>query len=237
MRRVPPLEIQERDDHEVALLAHLIRDGSFVERPIRYASQDEACLATVATAAWHLFGITAARHEHDAARVVSLRLPSPHHLTRGRRDPIAEWLEDMRLLGLRSHEKFVPDWVFSLPPEQVALFLRNLWVSDGSGHVTGAGRGRASYVSTSCRLVDDVARLLARFDVSTEIHARSRSGYRPCYQLQFARAEDQQRFLEDVGVHAARSAPAAVLQGHRLGLAPARLDTVRHSRFVDMAHG
>ncbi len=53
MRHVPPpLQIERRDDHEVVLLAHLIGDGSFVKRqPIRYASQDEACLATVTAAA------------------------------------------------------------------------------------------------------------------------------------------------------------------------------------------
>ena len=180
----PPLEITPRDDHEVALLAHLIGDGSFVRRqPIRYASQDEACLATVASAAWNLFGITAARDEYPAARVVTLRLPSPHHLTHGRRNPIAQWLDEMGLFGLRSHEKFVPDWVFSLPKEQVGLFLRNLWATDGCVHFTGQGQGYIYYASTSRRLVDDVARLLARFNVFTKLRTVHKRGYRDGYQL------------------------------------------------------
>ncbi len=240
MRHVArPLEIHERDDREVALLAHMIRDGSFGKRqPIRYASQHEACLVTVASAAWHLFGITAARDEHDCTRVVSLRLPSPHHLTHGRRNPIAEWLDDMGLFGLRSHERFVPDWVFPLPKEQVALFLRDLWATNDCGHVTGAGQGGLYYVSTSRRLVDDVARLLAGLDVFPTRRSTRKPGYRPGYQLHINGAEDRQRFLESVGLHGARSAPAAAPQEHLLGVAPrARLDTVPYSRFVDMAHG
>ena len=233
MRHVP-LTITERDDHEVALLAHMLGDGSFVERqPIRYSSHDEACLSTVASAAWYLFGITAARDEHDTASVVSLRLPSPHHLAHGPRNPIAEWLDGMGLLGLRSHEKFAPDWVFSLPKEQVALFLRSLWATKGCAHLPERGQARLYYASTSRRLVDDVARLLARFDVVTKLSTTREPGYRPYHHLHIDSAEDQQRFLEEVGVHGARSAPAGARQEHLLvGACQGQ-----YSRFVDMAHG
>lgn len=222
----PPLDIEARDDHEVALLAHMIGDGSFVRRqPIRYASQDEACLATVESAAWHLFGITGVRDEHEAARVVSLRLPSPHHLTHGRRNPIAGWLDGMGLFGLRSHEKFVPDWVFRLPKEQVGLFLRNIWATDGCVHFKGAGQGRIYYSSTSRRLVEDIANLLLRFNVFTRIKTARKAGYRDGYHLHVTGAENQLRFLEDVGVYGARGAQAALLAEH--------LRTVRPNTNVD----
>ena len=104
------------DDDEVVLLAHLLGDGSFVRRqPIRYASIDEANLAAVTEAARRRFGITAVRDDYPAARVTTLRLPAPYHLTHGRRNPIAAWLDQDGLFGLRRHEKFVPDWVFGLP--------------------------------------------------------------------------------------------------------------------------
>ncbi len=224
----PPLEITPRDDHEVALLAHLIGDGSSVRRePVRYASQDEACLATVESAAWHLFGITGVRDEHDAARVTTLRLPSPHHLTHGRRNPIAEWWNEMGLSGVRSHEKSVPDWVFSLPKDQVGLFLRNLWAADGGGHVSRAGQGRISYSSTSRRLVEDVAKLLQRYNVFTRITAVRKGGYRDGYQLQITGAENQLRFLEEIGVHGARGRAAAELAQHLLTVrAATTVDTV-----------
>jgi replicative DNA helicase len=211
----PPLQMVERDNDEVALLAHLIGDGSFVKRqPIRYASQDEACLDVVASAAWHRFGITAVRDEYDAARVVTLRLPSPHHLTHGRRNPIAEWLDEMGLFGLRSHEKFVPDWVFSLPKEQVALFLGNLWATDGCVHWPGSGQGRVYYASTSRRLVDDVAKLLLRFNVFTRIRTVRKPGFRDGYTLDVTGAENQLRFIEDIRLIGERSVTAERLAVH-----------------------
>ena len=197
----PPLQIKPWDDDEVVLLAHLIGDGSFVKRqPIRYASIDEASLATVETAARRLFGITAKRDEYPAARVTTMRLPAPYHLTHGRRNPIAAWLDELGLFGLRSHEKFVPDEVFSLPKEQVGLFIRNLWATDGCVHHGKDGQARIYYASTSRRLIDDVARLLARYNVFTRIKTTQKGSYRPCYQLDVYGSENQLRFLEDIGV-------------------------------------
>jgi len=223
----PPLEITPRDDNEVALLAHLIGDGSFVKRqPIRYASQDEACLATVAWAARQLFGITPIRDDYPAAPVTTLRLPAPYRLTHGKRNPIAAWLDVMGLFGLRSHEKFVPEWVFGLPKEQAALFLRNLWATDGSVSQIRS-KGTIYYATTSRRLADDVARLLLRFNVLTRIYSYSKDGHRPCYQVHVSGSEQQLRFLEDVGVHGARDGVAQELQKRLLkARSNSRTDTI-----------
>src|SRR6202142_3818132 len=126
-----PLAPREMPESEVIMLAHLIGDGSFVKRqPIRYASKDEANLVAVTEAAKH-FGITAVRDEYEATGCTSLRLPAPYHLTHGKRNPIAAWLDSLGLFGRRSHEKFIPPCIFSLPNQQLALFLRHLWATDG----------------------------------------------------------------------------------------------------------
>ena len=225
----PPLEITPRDDDEVVLLAHLLGDGSFVKRqPIRYASQDEACLSTVAWAARQLFGITAKRDEYAGARVTSLRLPAPYRLARGRRNPIAAWLDEMGLFGLRSHEKFVPEWVFALPKEQVSLFLRNIWATDGSVRWDEKhGQARIYYASTSRRLVDDLARLLGRFNVFTRIKRVRKTGYRDSWHLYVYGADNQLRFCEEVGAHGARDAKVTeVIEHLRSVRSNTNLDTV-----------
>ncbi|WP_407940250.1 replicative DNA helicase [Nocardioides acrostichi] len=202
----PPMLITPRDPDEVLLLAHLLGDGSFVKRqPIRYASIDEANLTAVAEAAHRRFGITAVRDEYEAARVTTLRLPAPYRLARGRRNPIAAWLDEDGLFGLRSHEKFVPDWVFGLPKDQVGLFLRHLWATDGCVHLDEKrGMGRIYYASTSRRLADDVARLLARYNVFTRIKRARKAGYRDSWHVHVVGAENQLRFCDDIGVHGAR---------------------------------
>jgi replicative DNA helicase len=202
-RRVPePVDTKRMAESEVILLAHMIGDGSCVKRqPIRYASVDEANLAAVTVSAAY-FGVTAVRDDYPAARVTTLRLPAPYRLTHGRRNPIAAWLDELGLFGLRSHEKFVPQAVFALPTDQVALFLRHLWATDGSVRWDAkVGQGRIYYASTSRQLVDDVAALLLRVGVFARIKRVRKAGYRDGWHLYIYGAENQARFLRHVGVH------------------------------------
>ena len=228
-RHVPaPLEIRDMPEPKIIMLAHLLGDGSFVRnQPIRYASTDEANLAAVSAAAEH-FGITAARDEYPAARCTTLRLPAPYHLTHGRRNPIAAWLDSYGLYGLRSHEKFIPDPVFAAPKRQIALFLRHLWATDGCvWWDAGAGQARIYYASTSRRLIDDVAQLLMRFNVMTRVKEIRKGAYRPCYHLLVYGAENQLRFLDDIGVHGARSVMAEKAQAMLAGIkGNTNLDTI-----------
>ncbi len=214
-RRVPePVQTQRMADSEVIMLAHMIGDGSCVKRqPIRYASIDEENLTAVTQAATH-FGITAVRDDYAAARVTTLRLPAPHRLTHGKRNPIAAWLDRLGLFGKRSYEKFVPLEVFALPNDQVALFLRHLWATDGSVRWDGKLQmGRIYYASSSRQLVDDVMQLLLRLGVQSRIIKTRKTGYRDSWQLWIDRAENQTAFLTKVGVHGDRGKAAdAVLQ-------------------------
>jgi replicative DNA helicase len=229
-RRIPaPAQIVPMPEERIVLLAHLIGDGSFVKRqPLQYASTDEANLQAVGDAARAGFGITAVRDEYAAARCTTLRLPAPYQLTHGRRNPIAAWLDELGLFGLRSHEKFVPAPVFSLPDEQVALFLRHLWATDGCVWWDERNKiGRVYYASTSRRLVDDVSRLLLRFGVLSRIKRVRKPGCRDCWHLHIIGSEYQRAFIDFIGVHGARGEAARAL-GERLSdvAANTNLDTV-----------
>ncbi|MGY1615906.1 replicative DNA helicase [Geodermatophilus sp. SYSU D00691] len=212
-RHVPaPDRMTVWEDEKAVLLGHLIGDGSFVKRqPLRYASIDEANLRAVTTAALH-FGVVAVRDDYEAARCTTLRLRAPFPLTHGKRNPIAAWLDELGLFGLRSHEKFVPEPVFCLPKKQISLFLRHLWATDGSVTVNKNGRGgRVYYASTSGALVDDISRLLLRFGISCRIRRVGKSGYRDGWTLDISGCDDQRRFLNEIGVHGARGEAAARL--------------------------
>ncbi|WP_307871742.1 replicative DNA helicase [Micromonospora sp. U21] len=202
----PPMATRPWVDAEVVMLAHLLGDGSFVRRqPIRYASRDELNLQAVTEAAKH-FGIAAVRDDYAAARVTTLRLPAPYRLARGRRNPIAAWLDDLGIFGLRSHEKFIPSTVFSLPKEQITLFLRHLWATDGSVTVNSSGRGgRVYFASTSRRMLEDISRLLLRYGITARLKMVPAVGHRPQYTLDISGRDDQLRFLREIGVHGQRS--------------------------------
>ncbi|WP_040799968.1 replicative DNA helicase [Nocardia higoensis] len=116
---------------------------------------------------------------------------------------------ELGLFGLRSYEKSVPDRVFGLPNDQVALFVRHLWATDGSVRWDAKGRqARIYYASTSRRLVDDLAQLLLRLGVHARIRRVKRTGYRDCWHLTVDGADNQTVFLRDIGVHGARGVAA-----------------------------
>jgi replicative DNA helicase len=214
-RHIPPPAIRRPwVDDELVMLAHLLGDGSFLRRqPIRYASVDELNLETVTKAAKH-FGITAVRDDHPAAGVTSLRLPAPFRLARGRRNPIAEWLGGLGLFGLRSHEKFLPEALHSLPKEQVKLFLSHLWATDGSVTVSKAGTGgRICFSSASRALLEGVSRLLLRFGIVGRLKTVTVREHRPQFTLDVSGRDDQLRFVREIGVTGGRSANCDALRG------------------------
>ncbi len=142
--------------------------------------------------------------------------------------PEAEVVMLAHLLGLCSHEKFVPPTVFALPRAQVARFLHHLWASEGSVRWDDKHRqARIDYWSTSRRLVDDVARLLLRLGIAARIERVPTSGYPDSWSLHVYGAENQLLFLDEVGVHGARGESAqAAASGLRKAVGTSNLDTV-----------
>jgi replicative DNA helicase len=213
---------------EVVLLAHLIGGGRMVRRQsIRYASGDEANLCAVGEAAKH-FGVSAVRDEHADAGVRTLRLPTPDRFPPDSRNPVAAWLDELGVLGRRSHERFLPDRVFSLPRDQIVLFLRHLWATDGSVRWDDkAGQARLHYPTTSRRLADDLARLLLRIGVFAQIKPISTTGHRDAHHVLISGAENQLVFLDQAGCHGGKSIKAAAVAARlRTIVGSTHLDTV-----------
>ncbi|HEX2272323.1 MAG TPA: replicative DNA helicase, partial [Acidimicrobiales bacterium] len=235
-RRLPaPLEHQTWDNNELVLLAHLLGDGSIGPSGVKYATADPANKAIVEETARRLFDITVTGK--ILGRTWQLWLPSPYHLTHGRRHPVRNWLEPLGLWGSRSHDKFIPEALFELSDGQIALFLRHLWATDGSITCSRNNRGnvvRIYYSSTSRGLVDGVRRLLLRLDVRSRVSRARKSGYRDWWHLTVTGVEDMTRFLTRVGCHGQR--------GETIPKAVAALATIRPNPNVDLvpweiAHG
>nr|WP_308250781.1 replicative DNA helicase [Nonomuraea rhizosphaerae] len=132
------------------------------------------------------------------ARVAAPRhVPSPLDL---------ESWDEGELMALASFVgESLPDGVFSLPKRQIVVFLRHLL------------KGSASYVASSRRLVDDVARLLLRFNVMTQIEE---AGDR--FRLTALGEENERRLLEAIGDGRPRPAESAAMP---VGVRP-RLEAV-----------
>jgi replicative DNA helicase len=223
-RELPaPINIETWTSSRVILLAHLLGDGSVVARqPVRYATQRQEHVDAVSAAAFDAFGITARAVNDVAARSIQVMLPAPYRLTHGKRNPIAAWFDELGLFDKRAHEKFVPPAVFGFSDDQLALFLRHLWATDGHVGIQKNGLISIYYASSSRRLIDDVATLLLRFGIVARIRTISKAGYRASYQMWIYGAEHQRRFVEDIGLFGSKTDREAEI---RVALATTRGNT------------
>ena len=237
-RHVPaPSQVTQWSDDHVIVLAHMIGDGSMLARqPIRYATKDPANQAVMSEATPRAFAIRVSTDKYEAARCTTLRFTSLRPVTHGVRNPLAKWLDDLGLFNKRSHEKFIPEPVFSLPKEQIALFLRHLWATDGSIQINASRRGgQIYYATTSRRLADDVTRLLLRFGLTARIRVARKAGYRDGYHVDVSGAADQKVFLRRIGAHGERGVTGRELLAILENIAPnTNRDTVPREVWDDV---
>jgi len=73
---------------------------------------------------------------------------------------VHSYVDSLGLRGKRSHEKFLPPFVFQLPPQQKALFMATLINTDGCICKATNGMAYMEYSSSSEKLADDVQHLL-----------------------------------------------------------------------------
>ena len=212
-RRVPePVRPNRWPDHWLILLGHLIGDGSYLtNQPLRYTTASEANSEAVRTAA-EKFGSCVKRY---AGRGQWHQLLISGNGNRWHAAGVGKWLKDLGIYGQRSHEKRLPEQVFTLADEQVALLLRHLWATDGSVVMPPPGTRRAPrvYFSTcSPRLAQDVAALLLRLGIVARLRVSlGVPDTRPLHTVDVSGADFLRRFVETVGGFGPRAVPISVL--------------------------
>jgi len=210
-RRLPCAAAADMPPAELALLGHLIGDGCALPRhAIQYTTKERDLAETVAALATDVFGDSIRPRVRQARTWFQVYLAAAERLTHRRRNPIAAWLDELGIFGLRSPDKRVPDRVFAQPAESIAVFLRHLWATDGCVYVGDDGRRHRIYYATSSRrLARDVQSLLLRLGINARIGAASQGDRgRVQHHVEISGREDQQRFLEHVGAVGARRSKA-----------------------------
>src|SRR5579859_159528 len=198
-------------DAEIALLGHLVGDGSYLtHQPLRYTTGSEANSQLVTECALAL-GSTVTRH---AGRGNWHQLVIANNGNRWHAAGVGAWLKGLGIWNQRSHQKHLPSAVFQLSDAQIGLLLRHLWATDGSIHVRPAGRrGSAGVYFCTCseQLVRDVAALLLRLGIIGRITQVKQDSGRPLWSVYVSGSEQQSLFLARVGAFGSREAPAKVL--------------------------
>jgi replicative DNA helicase len=191
-------------DHRVALLGHLIGDGSYLtHQPLRYTTSSEDNSTIVSDAAREEFGCVVKRY---AGRRTWHQLLISGNGHRWAPAGVNGWLRQLGVFGQRSHQKRIPGDAFRLSNEQVALLLRHLWATDGTIAPRKRGRGshRVAYSTNSSGLAGDVAALLLRLGIVARTSRVRKRGYRPSFIVAVSGSAGQSRFLTTVGAFGPR---------------------------------
>jgi replicative DNA helicase len=189
---------------ELGLLGHLIGDGcTLPTHAIQYTTKDPTLAGEVVSLAKEVFGDSVRPRIHHERTWIQVYLPPTRHLTHGVRNPVRVWLEELGAFGLRSYEKRVPRKVFEQSALGVACFLRHLWATDGSVHLSHgiAHYANVYYASSSRGLAQDVQSLLLRVGINARIsrHSQGAKG-RDQFHVYVSGQHDILVFLELVGV-------------------------------------
>ncbi|MGB7338346.1 MAG: LAGLIDADG family homing endonuclease, partial [Phototrophicaceae bacterium] len=117
---------------------------------------------------------------------------------------IARYLENIGIRYSTAIDKAIPDIIFRLSRDQVALFLKILFSCDGSVYVSNHKLAGISYSTISRQLVEDVKHLLLRFGfvprIRTKVQTVNQEPY-TAYELQLLGTTTVIQFLDEIGIY------------------------------------
>lgn len=127
------------------------------------------------------------------------RLPEPVYPERWPDSRVALLGQLIGDAGQRSYDERIPEEVFRLANDQVALLLSHLWAAGGCIEPGKPGEQAIFYAANCSGLAYDVAALLLRFGIHARIQGVRNEGYPAGYRVRVAGSTHQKLFLQSVG--------------------------------------
>ncbi|MEX0430877.1 replicative DNA helicase [Spiribacter insolitus] len=219
-RHLPESSATKRwSEHALILLGHLVGDGSYVKnQPLRYTTASEENSQAVRQAA-EAMGSVVKRRE---GRGNWHQLLISGNGNRWHPAGVGKWLKELGVFGQRSREKTLPEEVFQLSADQMALFVRHLWATDGSITVARNGRVRIYFATASQQLARDVADLLLKFGIFARVRHVKHPQSEGWFTVDVSGAKDQLVFLDRIGAFGSQ---AGQIDEIRANLQAARINT------------
>jgi len=184
----------------VKLLAYFLADGYLVSEGSHYT----LCNTEQKTEILSLIEGNYKIRPHNVSKIAEDMRVSTH-------SNIQKLLDQLNLLGTHSDTKFIPNWVYRLPNNQLSIFLNRLISTDGWACVSKEGkklRPQIGFSSASKDMSLSVKRLLARFGIISNIH-KAKSGYKiggvkkECkdrYSVIIQNGSEISKFLDRIGL-------------------------------------
>lgn len=154
----------EISDAEAIVLAVFLAEGGITNK-VKFTNTDTEIIDAFKIAAEEMWpGIRIAPETGDE---ISYVLSDPQECRANR---AKDYLRELGLMGLNSHEKFIPDSVFRSSKKRVARFLGMFWACDGWACKREDGYFQVGISLCNYNLVKQLRSLLLRFGINTHIN-------------------------------------------------------------------
>jgi intein/homing endonuclease len=184
----------EYPEYKLKLLAYLIADGSLVPSDLTYTKNDftmqndfKQCVFLMGDSVSYVKNCLA-----DTFRIISGKNSKYSDSSKTK-----QWLQELNLLGKRSKDKFIPEFIFSLNNHHISIFLNALFSGDGS-----IWKDRncilIEYSSASHLMIKQIQHLLTRFGIISVIKSKQVKGV-TYWSLNVLQGSNINLFLEKIG--------------------------------------
>ena len=119
-------------------------------------------------------------------------------------NPLTAWLREIGLWGKTAHEKTIPDFVFRLKKEQIALLLNRLLATDGWASVLASGQCQLGYATVNEVFARQIQHLFLRFGIIARLklrHIKYAGDRRTAWQLDITDAKSIQVLIDEIGIY------------------------------------
>ena len=200
--RILPVEgSKSYDKNWLKLIGYFLGDGGISQNNVHFTNADPIVIEDFSKSVPESCTVS---HTGKYGYNVIHKKRKPVH------NEVKKFLIDIGMMGHTAHTKSIPDFVFSLNNECVAIVINRLFACDGWVDTNGIG-----YTSVSKKMIYDVQHLLLRFGIISRIrHRYSKCNGKtfPNYAMAIIRKSDLLRFQKHVGIFSKDDKLAALIR-------------------------
>jgi replicative DNA helicase len=200
-RTLPVFGKSKLEDYKIATLAYLLGDGGLTNSTPRFTNGNPRVREDFASWANQFEGVLVSNISSNG-RTQSMSI-TKNSESRHKINSVTQWLQQLGLMGKGALEKYVPEEIFTLPREKIALFLNRLYACDGSIVIDRRQNVRLSYASSSYIMAEQVKHLLLRYGILASLREKSikyKEGKRIAYKVEVFGAKEIVTFIKEIGI-------------------------------------
>ncbi len=205
--------INEWRECEVKILGYLLGDGCLTKSSPEF-TVGKTELTNDFVESVSAFGGIEAVQSNSFNRTLAYRIRKIGGKTRGD-NALTVWLKSLGLYGCNSHTKFIPEEVFKLKKELIAILLNRLFSTDGWACVLKSGQVQLGFASVSEKMIRQIQHLLLRFGIIAKLKKRAvkyKDGRNTAWQLDLTDALSIKTFISEIGIYGKEAALKLALE-------------------------